>query len=114
MSITYDDSHKKTVESGTEAVREVLFGGNTLEIRKLLFCLDLYLDPYYKNTLPYEPEIYDLLQELAVTSRDDDVIDDCLQLIDNYSCSSLAILEHGFDRIKDSMKPYAQYILNKP
>ena len=98
-TVYYDDSHKKIVESGISAIREVLFDNNTSEIKSLLLCLDFYLDPYYKNTLSYETEIYDLLQELVLSSQDDDIIRACLQLIGDYSCIPLSILEQGFDKI---------------
>ena len=113
-TVYYDDSHKKIVESGISAIRRVLFNNNTSEIISLLFCLDFYLDPYYKNTLSYEKEIYDLLQELVISSQDDDIIRACLQLIEDYSCIPLSILEQGFDKIKQNWKPDVKYILNRP
>ena len=61
-TVYYDDSHKKIVESGIPAIRRILFHNNTSEILSLLFCLDFYLDPYYKNTLSYEKEIYEWLR----------------------------------------------------
>lgn len=87
---------------------------NVSEIRAILLCLDFYLDPYYKNSLSYETEIYGLLQELVLCSQDDDVIRACLQLIEDYSCIPLSILEEGFDYIKDNWKPDVRYILNRP
>ena len=91
-----------------------LFGDDIKQIRSLLFCLDYYLDPYYKNTLPYEKEVYDSLQKLVISSRNDDVIDDCLQLIGDHCCYPLTIMEQGFENIKDSKKPDARYELNQP
>ena len=103
-TVYYDDSHKKIVESGIPAIRRILFHNNTSEILSLLFCLDFYLDPYYKNTLSYEKEIYELLQELVISSQDDDIIEACLQLI----CIPLSILDQGFDKIKENWK----YLMN--
>ena len=61
--------------------------------------------------LPYEKEVHDLLQELVVSSQDDDVIDDCLQLIRDYSCVPLTILEQGIGKMKDSRKADAMEVL---
>lgn len=113
-TIYYDDSHEKIVESGISAIKRVLFGNNTSEIKSVLLCLDFYLDPYYKNTLSYETEIYDLLQEPVICSQDDAVISACLQLIGDYSCTPFSILEEGFEKIKDNWKPDVRYILNQP
>lgn len=113
-TVYYDDSHQKIVESGISEIKKVLFGNNTSEIRSVLLCLDFYLDPYYKNTLSYETEIYDLLQELVIYSHDDGVIRSCLQLIRDYSCIPLSTLEEGFDNIIDNWKPDVRYILNRP
>lgn len=110
--ITYDESHKKIVESGICEIKKVLFGNNVHKSRELLFCLELYLDPYYKKRLPYENEIYDLLQELVISSQDDEIIDDCLQLIEDYACIPLPIMERGFEQIKENKKPDARYVLN--
>ena len=113
-TVYYDDSHQKIVESGIPEIKKVLFGNDISEIRSVLLCLDYYLDPYYKNTLSYEREIYDLLQELIIYSHDDDVITSCLQLIGDHCRIPLLILEKGFDNIKDKWKPDVRYILEQP
>lgn len=112
--ITYDESHKKIVESGVDEIEKVLFGDDVDMIRDLLFCLDIYLDPFYKNQLSYEREIYDLLQKLVISSQNDDIIDDCLQLIEEYACQPLTIMEKGFEHIKENKKPYARYVIDLP
>lgn len=53
-TIYYDDSHKIVIEGSISAIKSVLFGNNTSEIKSVLLCHDFYLDPYYKNTLSYE------------------------------------------------------------
>ena len=113
-TIYYDDSHQKIIEGGISEIKRVLLGNDTPEIKSVLLCLDFYLDPYYKNTLSYETEIYDLLQGLVICSQDDDIIRACLQLIGNYSCIPLSILEENFDKVKDNWKPDVRYILNQP
>ena len=113
-TITYDESHKKIIESGINDIRKVLFGDDIYKIRQLLFCLDLYLDPFYKNVLPYEKEIYNLLQQLVISSQNDEIIDDCLQLIGDYSCYPLTVMEKGFEGIKENKKSYARCVLEQP
>lgn len=113
-AVTYDESHKRIIESGIGEIRKVLFGDDVYKIRQVLFCLDLYLDPFYKNRLPYEKEIFDLLQELVICNQDDDIIDDCLQLIGDYSCYPLTIMEKGFEGIKENKKSYARCVLEQP
>ncbi|MDE5778028.1 MAG: hypothetical protein K2I10_05920 [Lachnospiraceae bacterium] len=98
--ITYDDTHKAIVEKGIDSIRQILFSDDKAMIRSVLFCLDYYLDPYYKNRLSYENEIFELLQEVAVSSRDDEVIDDCLQLIKDYACINLTIMNEKSDNQK--------------
>ena len=112
-TVFYDESHKKIVESGISSIRSVLCGSDVSEIKSVLLCLDLYLDPYYENTLTFEMEIYDLLQELVISSQDDDVIIACLQLIEDYSCTHLTILGEKFEQIKEKWKPDVKYILNR-
>jgi len=88
MTVSYNEYHKKIIESGAAEIKKVFSGNDTKLIKELLFCLDYYLDPFYGHTLPYENEIFDLLRELAASSRDDDVTNDCLQLIGDHSHDS--------------------------
>ena len=113
-TVYYNETHQRIVESGISAIKTVLMGDDTSEILSVLLCLDFYLDPYYKNTLSYEKEIFDLLQELVVSTRNDDVIGTCLQLIGDYCTFPLAIMEKGFDKIKDNWRPDVRYILDRP
>lgn len=110
--IIYDETHQKIIEKGVNRIKEVFCSENIYLIKQILFCLDFYLDPYYEHRLSYENEIYDLLQELVVNSAEDEVIDACLQLIEDYCCVPLTIMEQKFMKIKDSKKPYAKHILD--
>ena len=53
--------------------------------RRLLFYLDQYLDPFYKNDLTelYEP-LKKLLQEVMISDNDADVIEDAHHLLEEY------------------------------
>ena len=103
---------KKIVESGITALREALFCDDTEFVRQMLFCLDFYLDPYYQNQLAYEDAVYDLLQELAVTTQSDAVAKDCFDLIGSYGFGApLPIIEQHFDGLREQLKPDARYVL---
>lgn len=113
-TVRYDASHEQIAEGGIGGIRAVLLGDDLPEIRSLLLCLDGYLDPYYHRTLPYEREIWEVLQELTLRSRDDAVIDACLQLLGDYTCMPLSILGAGFSRVSEHRKPEVRALLDRP
>ena len=45
----YTDEERSIVRAGMGAVRAVLFGADVDAARRLLFCLDWFMDPYYQN-----------------------------------------------------------------
>ncbi len=100
MRVTYNENHRKIICSGIDAIRAAFAEGDTGAILSLLLCLDFYLDPYYGHKLPYENEVFDLLQETAVKSSDNDVTEDCLNLLSSYSYPPFTVLEKNIDSIK--------------
>jgi len=112
--ITAGDEEKRIVLAGTAAIREVLFGSDPDAAERLLLTLDWYLDPYYKNQLSYEDEIFTLLEELVTASQHDGILDSALQLLGDYANYEYPILREHFDQIKDSAKPDVLYLLNSP
>lgn len=112
--VSYDENEVAVVETGIEAIRTVMFSQNITQIRKLLLCLDKYLDPYFQCRLLYEHEIFEVLQELVVSSQSDEVIADTLQLLGDYCTISLNFIETHFDQIKESMKPNVRDVLSMP
>lgn len=100
MRVTYNESHKNIVCGGIDKIRAVFAQGDNGEILSLLLCLDFYLDPYYGHKLPYENEVFDLLQETAVKSSDYDVTEDCLNLLSSYSYPPFTVIEKNIDSIK--------------
>ncbi|MBQ5312334.1 MAG: hypothetical protein ILP19_09920 [Oscillospiraceae bacterium] len=96
--VTYTSEEREIAEGGMDGINKVLFGDDKNRIRSLLFCLELYIDPYYGHPLPYYDELDESLQRLLIQTQDDDIIDDiCDLLIYQSSCS---IVKAGFDRIK--------------
>ena len=64
----YGDAEREIVKSGYEAIEAVVTGHDMIAKRRLLFYLDWYIDPYYKNDLTnlYEP-LKELLQKMELT-----------------------------------------------
>ena len=111
--VSYDRSHRELVKSGADKIKEVFESGDTKLIREILLCLDYYLDPYYNCRLPHENEVYELLQKLLITNRDDDIIDDCIQLIGDYYTLDPDIIRKGFDNIKENKKADVRDMLSE-
>ena len=84
-SVFYDETQIKVMEAGIAEIAKYIDGSKTKEIRSLLLCLDKYLDPYYGYELPYEKEIYDILESLLKTSKDLNVKEDALNFLQMYS-----------------------------
>lgn len=47
--ITYGANEKEIIKTGIEAIREVLMGDDNEKKKSLLFALDWFMDPYYKQ-----------------------------------------------------------------
>lgn len=108
----YNENEKKIAEGGFDGIKKVLCGDDVTKSRRLLFCLDRYLDPIYQIKLDYEKDIFELLQEIVISSDNDEIIDDCLQLLGDYATEPLTILENGIENIKSNMRSQARYVLN--
>ena len=81
----YGTEEKELVKRGIEAIRTVLYGKNTSAKRRLLFCLDQYLDPFYQNDLTelYDP-LKELFQEVMISENEADVIEEVRHLLEAY------------------------------
>lgn len=66
----YGDEEKRIAESGAAAIAEVLENGDFKRRAALLFCLDLYFDPYYKKTLPEREKVIEVLRGYEKTAVD--------------------------------------------
>ena len=96
--VTYSKDDRSIAKGGMDGINEVLFCNDKAKIRSLLFCLDYYLDPYYKSPLPYADELCVSLQKLLIQTRDDDIIDDICDLLSyGYDCS---IVRDNLDDLK--------------
>lgn len=113
--ITYGEKEIEIVKKGIDAIREVLMEGNTREKRSLLFALDWFMDPYYKQDsyiAHIRDELVELLQTVIITSDEDEVSEDALDLLGSYEWSPFEILEKNMDRVSEQLRPYVLGIIN--
>lgn len=82
-STRYGQIEKQTVESGAAAIENILKNGDFNARSSLLLCLDWYLDPYYKKTLPEKEKVIELLREYEKTAVDSTFFD-VSDLLDHY------------------------------
>lgn len=108
--VRYGSEQINIVESGIDAIAMVLYNKSEEEKASLLLCLDKYLDPYFGYNLPYESEIFVLLQNLLFENFSVDIKTDILDLL-IYSKQPLDILEKGLDKLSGEVLARARYIL---
>lgn len=111
-TVTYSDDEKNIAEGGIASIRKILMGADAEAKERLLFCLDYYLDPYYKKTLPYEAEIAALLQEVIVSPNPLSVKEDALNLLISYEYPPFSILEDNLTTAETELLPDILYALN--
>lgn len=111
-SVFYDKSHQDIVKNGIEAISDVLNGDNMADKESLLLCLDKYLDPWFGYKLPYESQIFDLIEQVVVNYNTKAVKEDALNLLTSYSYPPFIVLENNLDKIEDSLMPDVLYAIN--
>jgi len=81
----YGAEEEELVRHGIAAIRTVLFGQDSSAKRRLLFYLDRYLDPFYRNDLSqlHEP-LKRVLQEVITSENEADVIEEARHLLEAY------------------------------
>ena len=108
----YSDEERNIVRVGIDAVRAVLSGADVEAVRRLLYCLDWFMDPYYQNDLgDMAAPLKDALQELAVSTRLEDIVWEALQLLE-YTEPPYEILRAHLDDVLPQQQPYARYLLS--
>ena len=107
----YTDEERNIVRAGMGAVRAVLFGADVEAARRLLYCLDWFMDPYYQNDLgDMMVPLKEALQELAVTTRLEDIAEEALSLLE-YTDPPYPILQARLGDVLPEHQPYARYLL---
>lgn len=109
----YGEREFNTIKTGIKAIEAVLTGSDIHAKERLLFCLDWYMDPYYKMDLSALREpLIELLQKIAVTDDNKGVKDEVFHLLEAYTEGPYDILEKNIDKVPEEYKPTALYLLN--
>ena len=109
----YGEAEFNTIKAGIEAIEAVLTGSDIHAKERLLFCLDWYMDPYYKQDLSEIQEpLTELLQKIAVTDDDTGIVDEAFNLLESYTEGPYEILAKNIDRVPEEYRPKALYLLN--
>ncbi|MBO4914950.1 MAG: hypothetical protein J5449_07065 [Oscillospiraceae bacterium] len=110
----YGVEEKELVNGGIEPIRAVLCGKDGGAKRRLLFCLDRYLDPYYQNDLTAISEpIKGLLQELVLSENEADIIGEALHLLEAYLEPPFDILTENAEKVPEHFLPTIQRLMNQ-
>ena len=82
----YTEREVQCLKEGMGAVRSVLSGTDTEAKRRLLFYLDWYMDPYYKQDISgIKKDLKEMLKKVAVSPEEEDIIDEALHLLEGYT-----------------------------
>ncbi|MCL2847612.1 MAG: hypothetical protein FWE13_02525 [Firmicutes bacterium] len=99
-STTYSKRHENIVLSGIEAISEVLLGDDMLEKESLLFCLDKYLNPYFRYDLSYKDDIFLLVEQVIVGNNSKECKEEAIHLLATYACPPFNIITENLDKIE--------------
>lgn len=97
---------------GCRPVGSVLSGTDTEAKRRLLFYLDWYMDPYYKQDISgIKNDLKEMLEKVAVSPEEEDIIDEALHLLEGYTDPPYPILAAYWGNLSEKHKPKALYLL---
>lgn len=89
----YTEREVQCLKEGMGAVRSVLSGTDTEAKRRLLFYLDWYVDPYYRQDISdIKNDLKEMLEKVVVSPNEEDVIDEALHLLEGYTDPPYPIL----------------------
>ena len=111
--VSYSDDEMNIVEGGILEIQKILMGNDSDKKRRLLFCLDRYMDPYYGYHLPFQEELIRLLEAVVVSPNENDVIEDALQLLGDYTIGPYEIIEKSIEKIPEELKPEVFWVINQ-
>lgn len=111
--VSYSKEEMNIVEGGISGIQKVLMGSDSDQKRSLLFCLDRYMDPYYGYQLPFREEIIKLLETVVVSPNENDVIEDALQLMGDYTCGPYEIMEKGIENVPKELRPEVLRVIDQ-
>ncbi len=83
--VTYTENDRETVRKGISEITKILLGTDTDRKLSMLLCLDWFMDPYYKQDISdIHDDLVNLLQTVIISTNEDDVIDDAIDLLISY------------------------------
>lgn len=108
----YTEREVQCLKEGMGAVRSVLSGTYTEAKRRLLFYLDWYMDPYYKQDISdIKKDLKEMLEKVVVSPNEEDIIDEALHLLEGYTDPPYSILAAYWGNLGEKHKPKALYLL---
>ena len=114
FDVHYGEEEFRTVDAGIEAIEAVLTGENIHAKERLLFYLDWYMDPYYKNDLSGIGEaLKELLQRIVITDNEIGIIEEALHLLEAYTDGPYTILENNINKVAKEFKPEVLFLLSE-
>lgn len=111
--VSYSKEEMNIVEDGILEIQRVLMGDDSDKKRRLLFCLDRYMDPYYGYHLPFQEELIKLLETVVVSANENDVIKDALQLLSDYADGPYKMIEQNIEKIPEKLRPEVLDVINR-
>ena len=110
----YTEREMQCVKEGIGAVRSVLSGTDTEAKRRLLFYLDWYMDPYYRQDISdIKNDLKEMLEKVVVSPNEEDVIDEALHLLEGYTDPPYPILAAYLGNLGEKHKPKALYLVQE-
>ena len=109
----YGEEEFTTVASGIDAIKAILFGDDIHAKERLLYYLDWYMDPYYKNDLlEIKKPLAELLQRIVVTENEAGIVEEAFHLLEAYTEGPYETLLNNLGRVPEPFQPTALYLLN--
>lgn len=109
----YGEAEFNTIRAGIEAIEAVLIGSDIHAKERLLYCLDWYMDPFYKNDLSKLQEpLFELLQKIAITDKNIGIVDEAFHLLEAYTEGPYELLAKNIGSVPEEYKPTALYLVN--
>ena len=98
----YTEREVQCLKEGMGAVRSVLSGTDTEAKRRLLFYLDWYMDPYYKQDISgIKNDLKEMLEKIVVSPNEEE----------GYTDPPYPILAAYLGNLSEKHKPKALYLL---
>lgn len=109
----YGDEERNIVKLGIDEIRKVLIEKDYKSKSRLLFYLDLYMDPYYKYDLVELSEpLKEILQELVIINNEIGIKEEALYLLESYTDPPYDVLKNNYDKIPEELKSKVLYLIN--